>query len=281
MEDTRKRRRLITLRSSSSPSSLSAAVPGFRLALHEDEIRFDPTLLQMLKHRFRAPPSPFEDELPASITVDITASEVARQAHQHPGLRDHRADRPHDPFLRQVPSSEGPRRPDRTAQAQRRRQTPDRHSDTFLRRRGCEFSRRHSSTPSILPISSPRSRPTPRRSRPPPRRGKSLRHLRAARDREKVRRRQSHHQLPRPRPDRPLRFAEDRRRGVMHQPHEPDRLGGSSSRSTRPRPRGPPSSNSSTSPGAPNDGQEARLGGRDNATNSTASSSRSPPPRST
>ena len=65
---------------------------GFRLALHEDDIRFNPTLLQMLRRDFRASNSrtrrrPSEQRIRRRPREDL--EDHARERQERPRLRSH------------------------------------------------------------------------------------------------------------------------------------------------------------------------------------------------
>ena len=94
---------------------------GFRLALHEDEARFNPTLMQMLKQDFDLSMPEFDVELPQDASgIDVAGIwKIGPPAHQeHQGLGSHRAGHARDAVVHQIPDVEGPRRPHRPAQAQ-------------------------------------------------------------------------------------------------------------------------------------------------------------------
>ena len=118
----------------------SSVRAGFRLALHEDEPRFNPTLLEMLRQDFQLRMPELEGEpLPTDASgLDVAqdlADRAARTFATFRGWEVERGGRRLDLLLHQVPDVEGPARPDRAPEAQPGRPPPRRHAEGLLQRR--------------------------------------------------------------------------------------------------------------------------------------------------
>ncbi len=121
-----------------SPSSGRACAAGFKLALHDDEVRINPTLLEMLREDFKLRMPELEGDLPPGWL------RVRRRRHlpDRPPAREGTARlgggagrRALGLLLHQVPDVEGLGGPGGGAEAQPRRAPSHRHAQALLRRR--------------------------------------------------------------------------------------------------------------------------------------------------
>ena len=226
----------------------SSVRAGFRLALHEDEARFNPTLLELLRQDFELRMPELEGELPTDAIGARCRQHLADRAHPYPRpsrLGGDRERHPLDLLVHQVPDVEGPARPHRASEAQPGRPPPDRHPDRILRRR-LGFSGRRAAGPRLqagrhLRTALGRLLPAGGGSRRSGRQG--FRAVRPAWHRQEPDDRQHHRPMPRP----PARRCSSSRR---RRPHSrscsgvcaTSVLATTASRCTRPRRRNQPSS---------------------------------------